>query len=186
MDRRLLITALAGWPFAPALAQEEARRPRHKISAGELHTGLATRFPLRLSLGGFVDLRVSAPALLLLPARNRLGATLLVQVSGRQLQQAPPGEADVVFALRYEASDQTVRAHSMEILDLRWPGLAPEMLAVLQRTLPQVARETVAEFVLHKFTPRELALADTMGFEPGTMTVVDDGLLVVFAPKPRR
>lgn len=33
------------------------------------------------------------------------------------------GEMDVVFALRYEPADETVRGHGLEILALRWPGL---------------------------------------------------------------
>jgi hypothetical protein len=46
--------------------------------------------------------------------------------------------------------------------------------------------EAVGEVVLHEFSPSELALADTMGFEPETITVVDDGLVIGFGPKRRR
>ena len=34
MDRRLLTSALACWPLGRLLAQDDAQRPRHKISAG--------------------------------------------------------------------------------------------------------------------------------------------------------
>jgi hypothetical protein len=74
----------------------------------------------------------------------------------------------------------------MEVLDVRWPGLPREAFDVLQRVLPTMAREGVGEVVLHKFSRRELALADTMGFEPEKMTVLDDGLLIVFGPKKQR
>jgi hypothetical protein len=40
-----------------------------------------------------------------------------------------------------------------------------------------------AELVLHRFTARDLALPDTMGFEPSTLTVVADGVLVEFRQK---
>ena len=66
---------------------------------------------------------------------------------------------------------------------MRWPGLPPEPLRAVQRMLPAMAREAVGEVVLHQFTARELALADTMGFEPEQLTVVDDGLVVSFGPK---
>lgn len=185
MDRRLLITTLACWPASRLLAQDEGQRPRHRISAATLYEALSARFPVRTRFGGLLELQVSAPRLHLLPARNRLGATLLAQVNGLHLPRAEAGELDVSFALRYEAVDQTVRARQPEVLDLRWPGLPPEVLPVLQRVWPRVAQQ-VGEVVLHRFTPRELAVADTMGFEPEEITVVDDGLLVFFGPKQRR
>jgi hypothetical protein len=93
---------------------------------------------------------------------------------------------DLVFALRYEATDQTLRAHRPEILALRWPGLPPETVRTLQSLLPAMAREAVGEFVLHRFGASELALADTLGFEPQDIEVADDGLVIYFGPKRRR
>jgi hypothetical protein len=186
MDRRLVIAALACWPGALVLAQQEERRPTHRISAAELHKALSARFPVRLGLAGLLELDVSAPGLLLLPARNKLGASLLAEASGPALRRMQTGEMDLVFALRYEASDQTLRAHQLEVLDVRMPGLSADGLQALQRVLPAVAREAVGEIVMHRFTPRELALPDTMGFEPEKVTVVDDGVVIGFRPKQRR
>lgn len=178
---------IAGLACCPAslLAQEEAQRPRHKISAAQLHEALSARFPVRWGLAGLLQLRLSTPRLLLMPARNKLGAALVLEMSGAQAQQLPAGEMDVVFALRYEASDQTVRAHRPELLDLRWPGMAPEVLPTLQAVLPEATRK-LGEVVMHKLSPRELALPDTMGFEPSELQVADDGLLVLFGPKRRK
>ncbi|TWO64896.1 DUF1439 domain-containing protein [Caenimonas sedimenti] len=186
MDRRLLITTLACWPVARLFAQDGEQRPRHKISAAELHGALAARFPVRFGLRGVLEVQASAPRLLMLPARNLLGATLVAQVSGRQAKEAPAGELDVVFALRYEPSDQTLRGQRLEILDLRWPGLPAESRQALVAVLPALAREALAEVVLHRFSPRELALAETMGFEPEQFIVRDDGLLILFGPRQRR
>jgi hypothetical protein len=183
MDRRLLLTALACLPAARLRAQDEAQRPRLKISARQLHESLSARFPLRFGVSGLFGLEVSAPSLHLLPARNRLGAGLQVQATGRQLQPVPPGEMDVVFALRYERSDRTIRAYDPEVLDIAWPGLPPEILPTLRGVLPAMAREGLGEVVLHTFSTRDLALADTMGVEPRELTVLDDGLLVVFGDK---
>jgi hypothetical protein len=185
MDRRLILTALACWPARHVLAQEEGPRPRHKVSAAEMYEALSARFPVRLGLAGLLELQLSAPQLLLRPARNQLGATLAGEVSGLQVPRMPPGELDVVFALRYEAADQTVRAHHPEFLDLRWPGLPPETLQALQSLLPTLARR-MGEVVLHRVTPRERALADTMGFEPEKLEVVEDGVVIWFGPKQRR
>lgn len=184
MERRLWILGLACWPLAHLVAQEEPR-PRHKVSAAELYEALATRFPVRMGMGGLLEVQVSAPGLLLLPARNRLGATLLAEIGGQRVRPLQSAEMDIVFGLRYEASDQTLRARDAEILGLRWPGLPPEGAEALQRVLPGIAREAMRELVLHRFTARELALPDTMGFEPDTLTVLDDGLEIRFRPKAR-
>lgn len=185
MRRRQLISTLACLPASFVLAQDEPR-PRHKISAGELHEALSRRFPLRGGPAGLLEVQVSAPRLHMLPARNKLGAMLVMQAEGQGLQALPPAEVDLVFAVRYEGRDRSLRAHQPEVLDVRMPGLAPSARQLLQGLLPAIAREAIGEVVVHKFTERELALPDTMGFEPEKVTVVDDGLLVGFGPKPRR
>jgi hypothetical protein len=185
MRRRSMIAGFASWPVQRLLAQEPPQRPQYKVSAAQLFDAMSARFPIRLGLAGVLQLQVSAPRLLLLPARNRLGATLLTQVDGAQLPERSAGEVDLLFALRYEATDQTVRAHHAEIADLRWPGLAADARAALQALLPGVARR-LGELVLHKFSPAQLAVAETMGFEPEEITVLADGVMVFFGPKPRR
>ena len=185
MNRRHLLAALACWPAGRVLAQDDAQRPRQKISAATLMGTLSQRFPVRLQAQGLFMLQLDAKALLLLPARQRLGATLGAQLSGPQLQRAGAGELDAVFALRYEPGDRSVRAHSPELLGLRWPGLPPDTALALQALLPGLARDALGEVVLHRFTERELALPDTMGFEPQQLTVADDGLVIGFGPKPR-
>jgi hypothetical protein len=185
MDRRLAMAALACWPAAPLLAtEEEGARPRLRISAAQLYEALSARFPVRLGFGGVLELQVSAPRLLLLPARNKLGAALQAQIAGLPRQQGTAGELEIVFAPRYEPSDQTVRGREAEILDLRWPGLPPETLQSLRALLPAMAQQ-VGELVLHRMAPRELALPETMGFEPGELQVDPDGVTIFFRPKPR-
>ncbi|MDB5896525.1 MAG: hypothetical protein JWP22_11 [Ramlibacter sp.] len=184
MRRRLMIAGLSSLPVQRLFAQEQRPRPHYKVSAGQLFEAMAARFPVRLGLAGILQLQVSAPRLLLLPARNRVGATLLTQLDGVQLPQRSSGELDLLFALRYEAADQTVRAHHPEIADLRWPGLPAETRPALQALLPAVAPR-LGELVLHKFSPAQLAVAQTMGFEPEEFTVMDDGLMIFFGPKAR-
>lgn len=186
LHRRRLIAALACAPAARLFAQDDPPRPHRKISAAELHDALAAHFPLRFGIEGVFAVQVDAPRLLLLPARQQVGATLQVRLTGDQMQHVDAGELDVVFALRYEASDRTLRAHDLQVLELRWPGLPPETVQMLSALLPQLAREAFGEIVLHRFSRRELALPDAMGFEPGDIVVVDDGLVVWFRPKSPR
>jgi len=91
---------------------------------------------------------------------------------------------DLLFALRYESSDRTLRAREPEIHALHWPGLPPEAVRGLQAPLTAMAQQW-GELTLHRFTARELALTDTMGFEPDEIRVVEDGVVVYFGPKRR-
>ncbi|MGZ5772989.1 DUF1439 domain-containing protein [Ramlibacter sp.] len=182
MDRRSLIAALACWPAVPLLAQDD-QRPRFKLSAAQLYEALSASFPTRFGIPGLAQLEVSAPELLMLPTRNKLGASLHAQALGSRFAGVQPGLVDLVFALRYEGEDRTIRAHDPEILQLRWPGLAAEARQALQAILPGMARDLAAELVLHRFTSAELAVPDTMGFEPDTLTVAQDGVLVEFREK---
>jgi hypothetical protein len=185
MDRRSLIAALACWSALPLLAQE-GQRPRFKLSAAQLYEALSARFPVRFGIPGLLQLQVSARELLMLPTRNKLGASLHAEASGGGVGRVQPGTLDLVFALRYEGEDRSIRAYEPEIVHVDWPGLTAEARQALQVILPGMAREVAAELVLHRFTSRELALPDTMGFEPGTLTVAEDGVLVEFRDKGTR
>lgn len=184
MHRRLLLIALAAWPASRLLAQPQPR-PHQKIPASTLLEALSARFPLRFAVPGVLELRVSAPALLLLPTRNKLGITLQLEAGGPALREKVPGEADVLFGLRYEASDRTVRTRDPEVRRVRVPGLAPEAAQGIESATRALLSGMPGEVVLHRFTDRELALPDTMGFEPGNLAVLDDGVDIGFVPKPR-
>lgn len=183
MQRRHLIATLAGCAAAAVRAAEPAPpRPRHRISAATLHEALSARFPLRLGTGQLVQLTVTAPVLHLLPQRNRLGAGLRAQLGGAVLGPAGSGDIDVLFALRYERADRSVRAHDAELAGMHWPGLPREALQSVFPVASALLRE-LGEFTLHRFTPQELALPGTMGFEPEEFRVQEDGVLVFFGPK---
>ena len=175
--------ALACWPAGRLFAADEAEpRPRHRISAAELYEALSARFPQRLPLGGLLQVQVSAPRLLLLPARNKLGAALQVEIAGLPAAQGMAAELEVVFGLRYEPTDRTVRGREPEFLDFRWPGMDRESLRAIRGLLPALAQQ-LGEVVLHRMSERELALPETMGFEPGELRVTDEGVTVFFRPK---
>jgi hypothetical protein len=185
MRRRLLFPLLAS-AAVPALlrAQETSPRPTHKIFAAQLHKALSARFP-RWGVRNLLELQVDAPRLLLLPARQQLGATLVVEASGPQLREMESGEVDLVFSLRYEPTDNTLRAHQLDVLDLRWSRMPERTARIVQRLVRESMRDAVGEIVLHKFTAKELGLADTMGLQPEKIVVLDDGLRVEFGVKGR-
>ena len=109
---------------------------------------------------------------------------LPLAAAGPALQRAYRGELDLDFELRYEPVDQSIRAHRLRLQSLRMDDLPPRSAALLQRSVTDLAEQQMLEVVLHRLAPRDLALADTMGLQPGAITVTTDGLMVGFVNKP--
>ncbi|HSV34566.1 MAG TPA: DUF1439 domain-containing protein [Ramlibacter sp.] len=177
----LALALAAGLPLPRAVAQ-----PHYKVSARQLQEALAQRFPLRYPVQGLVEFQMQTPRLRFLPEQNRLGSELLIDASGAALRRSHSGIVDVDFALRYEPSDQTLRAHQLRVQEVRLPTLPPDAAAFLDAYIRASAQRALLEVVLHRLQPRDLALADTMGFEPGDITVAADGLVIGFVPKQAR
>lgn len=192
MHRRLLFAALVlpltplAWAQPTDAEPEDAPQalPQYKVSAAALQAAVATRFPLRYPVPGLLNLDVQVPQLRLLPALNRLGAEMVVDAAGPALNRSHQGTLDVEFALRYEASDRTVRAHQLRLKRLQFPTLQPGVVAMLNTYAPALAEQTLLEVVLHTMRPQDLVLPDGLGMQPGSITVTNEGLTIGFVPKP--
>ncbi len=190
MKRRLLLTAL-GW-LALGAAACSATAPGagpsgYKVSAEQLQQALARRFPRRYPvLSGLMDLKLQAPRLRLLPELNRIGVEMAVEAAGPALRRSYAGEFDLDFALRYEASDRTLRAHHLRVNSLHFADLPPGPADMLNAYGPALAEQSLREVVLHQLRPQDLAVADGLGLEPGSITVTPQGLVIGFVAKPLR
>lgn len=177
------------WAGAFALAQGMptgvAAQPRYTVSADQLRQALARRFPLRYAVAGLFELEILAPLLRLMPEQNRVGAELPLQAAGPALRRTHGGDVDLDFALRYEPGDRSIRAHAVRVNAVRLPSLPRDAAALIDAYARASAQRAMLEIVLHTLRPQDLALADTMGFEPGEITVSADGLVIGFVPQRR-
>lgn len=161
-----------------ALAQ-----PSYTVSPAQLDAVLAERFPRSVPVQGLLTLTVQSPRLRLLPATNRLLAELTVEAAGPALRRSHAGQLDVEFALRYEPSDRTLRAHQLKLARLDFPTLRPAVAEMLGAYGPAVAEQALREVTLHQLRPADTAMLDGLGLQPGSITVTDKGLVVSFVPK---
>jgi hypothetical protein len=67
---------------------------------------------------------------------------------------------------------------------LRFADLQPAANELINTYAPALAEQSLQEVVLHQLRPQDLALADTMGLQPGSITVTDKGLVIDFVTKP--
>lgn len=188
MHRRDVATALLLTAALPALRAAgpgaRARPPGHFIAAADVQAAVDSRFPLRYPVAGMVDLNVQAPRLQLLAARNRVAAELPVQAAGPALNRSHAGSLTVDFALRFEPSDRSIRAHQLQLGRLSFPTLQPGVVELLNAYGPALARQALQDVVLHHLTEHDLALPNRLGLQPGSITVVADGLVVALVAKP--
>lgn len=181
MKRRQWLTTL---PMALALAAASAQaQPSHTVTTAQLQQAVAEKFPMRYPVGGLLELTLQPPRLRLLPEQNRLGTQMVVDAAGPALSRPTTGNFDVDFALRYEPSDQSIRAHKLKVNTLSLSGMPPGPAALLQAYGPSLAEQSLLEVVLHKLQPKDLALTDGLGLEPGAITVTARGLVIAFVAK---
>lgn len=159
--------------------------PRYTVPLSQLQEMVAQKFPRSVPVQGLVDLTVQVPRLRLLPEANRLGAAMVVDAAGPALRRGHTGSFDVEFALRYEASDRTLRAHQLQLGRLDFPTLRPAVTELLNTYAPLLAEQSLREVVLHPLRPQDTALFDGLGLQPGDITVTAQGLAVAFVPKPK-
>ena len=182
----LLGTAHAAQPEAQKGPETATQTPgpRYTVSAAQLQRSVATRFPLRYPVPGVLSLDLQVPQLRLLPEQNRVSAEMVANAAGPVLNRSHNGTFDISFALRYEASDRSIRAHQLRFKRLQFPTLQPGVVDMLNNYGPALAQQSLLEVVLHQLRPQDLALSDVMGLQPGSITVTDAGLVIGFVPKP--
>lgn len=189
--RRILATALcmrligsvhATSSGAQDLSELQAN-PHYTVSAEQLQRSVAQRFPLLYPVPGVLNLDVLAPQLRLLPEQNRISAEMTVEAAGAALQRSHKGTFEISFALRYEPGDRTIRAHQLRFKRLQFPTLQPGVVDMLNTYGPALAQQSLMEVVLHQLRQQDLALADVMGMQPGSITVTDAGLVIGFMLK---
>jgi hypothetical protein len=187
--RRFLSTASSGLALggAAALSLLVARgawaQPSYTVSLAQLQEMVAPKFPRSVPVQGLFDLSLQAPLLRLLPEVNRLGAAMVVDAAGPALRRNHAGTFDVEFALRYEASDRTLRAHQIRLGRLDFPSLKPTVIELLNVYAPVLAEQSLREVTLHQLRPQDTALFDGLGLQPGPITVTAKGLTVAFVGK---
>ncbi|WP_328793951.1 DUF1439 domain-containing protein [Hydrogenophaga sp. PBL-H3] len=154
------------------------------MSTDVLQRSVAQRFPMRYPVQGLLNLDLQPPRLSLLPEQNRMRAEMVVDAAGPTLNRSHRGSFDLDFALRYEASDRTLRAHQLRIDRLRFPSLQPGVVELLNTYAPALAEQSLREVVLHRLQPQDLRMADALGMQPGPITVTSSGLVIGFVLKP--
>ena len=186
MNRRLLLKASIQLTLGSAaffMLGHTRAQPSYRVSGAQLEQALGKRFPRRYPMGGLLDLEAQVPRLRFMTEQNRLGVEVPMLAAGPALRRSYNGIFDLDFALRFEASDLSIRAHQLRVNALQFEGLPPQTSAVLAVYGPSLAEQSLQDVVLHQLKPQDLALPDGMGLQPGSINVTAQGLVITFVQK---
>lgn len=154
------------------------------VSAGKLQDKLDKRFPMERKLLGLVAVTISNPRLSFDPAANRIGTRLQLAVpSVMALTPAMNGTVDVAYGLRYEPADNSVRMTQVQIRSVDLKDAQGRSNAQVNSTLARLGENLFQDYTLYKLTPDDLARASQYHYVPSGITVKNNGLDVLLAPR---
>lgn len=180
--RRFLLAAAASCTLWIS-ACSQAVPTKISVTQAQLEQGLQGHFPKQFPIAGLLQMAMQQPSLQLLPASNQLQTNLSVQLSGPALRNTFTGQMQVRFGLYYEPRDRSVRAQRVEVLSLQLQDANPAMADMVQTYGLRLAEQALQGFSLYTVKAEDLELADSLGLQPGAITVTDKGLDVAIEQK---
>lgn len=180
--RLFLVTVAAAGLLLSACSQ--AVPTKISVTQAQLEQGLRTHFPKKFPIAGLLQLQMQLPQLQLVPQSNQLQTNLPVELSGSVLRQSVTGQMQVRFGLVYAAKDRSVRAERVEVLALELNDASPAMAEMVQTYGLRVAQQALEGFALYNVPSEELELVESLGLQPGAITVTNQGLDVAIVKTP--
>lgn len=182
--RRFLLSAACAAPFLTTACSGRSLPREVSMTTQQLQAKVASKFPKPYPIAGLLQLLLQAPVLTMQPGNNQIQAVLPAQLSGPVLKQTFQGHLDLSFGLRYVAADRTLRAQRVVVNGLRIDDAPPALADMLSVYGPRLGEQVLEGLVLYQLEEKDLALADTMGLQPGAITITAQGLTVALEKKP--
>lgn len=155
---------------------------RLTLSADELQTAVARRFPIEQRVAELLDVRLSTPRLRLLPDSGRVSTELDLEISERLRLSRHPAKLSLDFGLRFQTSDRSVRLRDVRVQELVLTRLSPAYQNLMNRYAPPLAERALDGIMLHQVSEADWNQLQRLGLQPGEFTVTAQGLSLDFRP----
>ena len=184
--RRLLLLGLAPLGLALAGCGNLGLPSQLTLSQAELDERLARRFPRTQRLLEVLDLTLSAPHVVMLPAQNRLACDFALQLRERLFDSSHAGRIGFDTALRWEPLDATLRLSQVNVQRLELDTLPRALPAPSQRLGRLLAEQLLEGLVLWQMPEEQRRRLQGAGLGVGPIDVTEQGLVVHFTPASAR
>jgi len=154
------------------------------ITQGEIDRRILQEFPQQRRLLEIFDVTLLAPSLALQPERDRVAATVELQVHDRLLDGRWQGRIQFDAGLRWVSQDQTLRLDQVQVRDLAWRDGDGAGRDGAERLAAVVAERMLEGRRLYRLPAEAAARLQRWGVMPGRVDVTERGIEVTLVPLP--
>ncbi|MES2957074.1 MAG: hypothetical protein V4792_02750 [Pseudomonadota bacterium] len=184
MDRRLAVLTVAATVLGPGGLAGCALvgGPRTlTLSQADLQRSIERQFPLQRRLFEVFEIQVARPLVRLLPELNRVATELDLVATERLGGRSVRGSLALDYALRYEASDASIRLAHVQVQDVRLELGGGPLSPSRARIGALLAERLLDDFVLYRADAERLRLLQRAGVTGAEIAVTGRGIEVRFA-----
>lgn len=160
--------ASSTFPFIP---------DHYTFTRAQLQAYVATRFPVRGTLGAMIDVTLNHPVLTLRVADNRLVLNARARLASPFMPQALAGVLSVAGRLAYDAPTRSIVVHDLRVEKADFGAAGAPYAQQIDAAADFVVSQLLENAAVYTFKPEELSFAGVQ-FAPGAMTVTPAGLRV--------
>ena len=170
----LALLACSSLPGGPRTLSSSTDRQQRAVNE---------HFPLQQGITGWLDLKVQAPHITLLPERNRIGAEVDASLSGRWIDKSYHATLGLEFGLRFEPSDNSLRITQLNVTQVQLSDVPEHFKAAVRQQAPQAAQQALStDLKLYQFSDDDIRKAREAGYRPVDVRVTSSGITITLMP----
>ncbi|MDE2396078.1 MAG: DUF1439 domain-containing protein [Burkholderiales bacterium] len=154
----------------------------YTLSQADLQQLIERNFPLERPLLEVLEVSVEAPHVTLLPARNRIATDFDVDTRDRLFGKRWHGRLALESALRWEASDQTLRLQNVRVDDFTLDKAGSSERGQADRLGALLAERVLEDMVVYRLSDERRDKLQRLGLVPGGVEVTNAGVEIRFKP----
>lgn len=153
------------------------------VPVERLQRAVGEHFPYKQGITGWLDLKVEAPRLTLLPERNRISADIDANLSGRWVDRSYHASLGLEFGLRFEPSDNSIRITQLQLTQVQLADVPEHFRAAVRQQAPQAAQGALTtDMKLYQFSDEDIRKAREAGYRPAEVRVTSGGISITLVP----
>jgi len=155
----------------------------YTFARADLQNAIATQFPRKLRYMEMFDVNLTNPRLSLNEKTNRLITTVDAQIDNKLLMNKPvTGTLSMSSALKYDPAARAVKLDAPAVEKVDIAGVPAQYAPQLNAIGNAAAEQVLKDYPVYTFKPEQLEM-NGKRFEPGTITVLSDGVKVEIKPQ---
>lgn len=169
----LTACATATFPFIP---------DHYTFSRRQVQDAVQRKFPYQRSVQQLFDVALTNPVVSLQPERNRVAVQLDARLESPLMRQPVDGAFTVSSELAYDSTSRSVILRSPSVDTVNVGGDAAPYADQINAVAALVATQLLNGYPVYTFKPEQLQFAG-VGYEPGTITILTNGIRVQIVEK---